>query len=79
VTLRSGRYGPYVNHAKTNATLPRGADLDAVTLAQALEWIAEKESKPSSGRRPTRAAKPKSPSAKPKTPAKKTAAKKAKA
>ncbi|MCW5697803.1 MAG: type I DNA topoisomerase [Bauldia sp.] len=79
VTLRSGRYGPYVNHAKTNATLPRGADLDAVTLAQALEWIAEKEAKPSPGRRPARTTKPKAPTAKIKPAAKKPAAKKSKA
>ncbi|MHA1559880.1 MAG: topoisomerase C-terminal repeat-containing protein, partial [Alphaproteobacteria bacterium] len=42
VTVRSGRYGPYVNHDKINATLPRGVDPDKVTLAEALEMIAKK-------------------------------------
>ncbi|HEU4987231.1 MAG TPA: type I DNA topoisomerase, partial [Rhizobiaceae bacterium] len=32
VTVRDGRYGPYVNHGKINATLPKGKDPDSVTL-----------------------------------------------
>ena len=42
VTVRSGRYGPYVNHGKINATLPRGADPEKVSLKEALELIAKK-------------------------------------
>ncbi len=42
VTVRTGRYGPYVNHGKINATLPRGADPEQVTLAAAVELIARK-------------------------------------
>ena len=46
--MRSGRYGPYVNHGKVNATLPRNMKPEDVTLEQALELLAEK-----AGRAPT--------------------------
>ncbi|MHB2165961.1 type I DNA topoisomerase [Alsobacter sp. R-9] len=39
VTVRDGRYGPYVNHGTVNANLPTGTAPDTVTLEQALEWI----------------------------------------
>lgn len=75
ITVRSGRYGPYVNHAKINATLPRGIDPDKVTLAEALEMIAKKAAAGPS-KRPARKSSTK---AKPRAAAKKkTAAKTAK-
>ena len=36
ITVRDGRYGPYVNHGKINATLPKGSDPMSVTLEQGL-------------------------------------------
>jgi len=42
ITLRDGRFGPYVNHGKVNATLPKGMSLDAVTLDEAIRLIEEK-------------------------------------
>jgi len=45
VTVRDGRYGPYVNHGKVNATLPKDMDPDSVTLATALELLAAKAGK----------------------------------
>jgi len=45
VTVRDGRYGPYVNHGKVNATLPKGKDPMSVTLDEALALIAEKAAK----------------------------------
>ncbi len=42
VTVKDGRYGPYVNHAKINATLPKGLKPEDVTLEKALEMIAAK-------------------------------------
>ncbi|EKF19569.1 type I DNA topoisomerase [Nitratireductor pacificus] len=72
VTVRDGRYGPYVNHGKVNATLPKGKDPMAVTIEEALELVAAKAGK--SGKKP--AAKAKKPAAK-KAAAKKPAAKKA--
>ncbi len=73
ITVRDGRYGPYVNWGKVNATLPKGKDPAAVTVEEALELIAAK-----GGGKNAAAKKPaaKKPAAK-KAPAKKTAAKKA--
>ena len=45
VTVRDGKYGPYVNFGKVNATLPKGKDPMAVTLDEALALIAEKAGK----------------------------------
>ncbi len=45
VTVRDGRYGPYINHGKINATLPKTADPLEVTMEQAVELIAEKVAK----------------------------------
>jgi DNA topoisomerase-3 len=42
VTMKSGRYGPYVQHGKLNATLPRDMNPDAVTLEQAVSLLAAK-------------------------------------
>jgi len=46
VQVLSGRYGPYVNHKRTNATLPKEQKPEDVTLEQALAMLAEKKSKP---------------------------------
>ncbi len=43
VDVFEGRYGAYVKHRKTNATIPKDLDVDAVTLEQALEWLRAKE------------------------------------
>lgn len=45
IQVLNGRYGPYVKHAKINATLPRDAKPEDVTLEQALELIAAKAAK----------------------------------
>jgi DNA topoisomerase-1 len=54
VTVRDGRFGAYVNWGKVNATLPKGVKPDSVTLAQALELIAEREGRPAA--RPAKSA-----------------------
>jgi len=46
VNVMDGRYGPYIKHQKTNATLPAGVKPESVTLEQALDLIAAKEKKP---------------------------------
>jgi len=45
ITVRDGRYGPYVQHGRTMATIPKGQDKDTVTLEQAVELIAAKSGK----------------------------------
>ena len=76
VTVRDGKYGPYVNFGKVNATLPKGKDPMTVTLEDALALIAEKAGK-DGGKKPARAkaSTAKKPAAK-KPAAKKPAAKK---
>lgn len=66
VAIMPGRYGPYVKWGAVNATLPRDAAPEAVTLEEALALIAAK-----AGKKGTRKA------AAAKAPAKKAAAKKA--
>ncbi|GJL95363.1 MAG: DNA topoisomerase 1 [Hyphococcus sp.] len=45
VNVMDGRYGPYIKHQKTNATLPAGLEPDTISLERALELIVEKEKK----------------------------------
>jgi DNA topoisomerase-1 len=45
ITVRDGRYGPYVNWGKVNATLPKDADPQSITVEKALELIAAKAAK----------------------------------
>jgi len=61
VQVLNGRYGPYVKHAKVNATIPRDRSPEEVTLEEAVELIAARAAKGP---------------AKKKAPAKKAAAKK---
>ncbi|WP_323015288.1 type I DNA topoisomerase [Devosia sp.] len=76
ITVRPGRYGPYVNQGKVNATIPKDVKPEDVTLEQALALIAAK-----AGAAPKKKAAAKKPAArKPaakKAPAKKPAARKA--
>ncbi|WP_036255616.1 type I DNA topoisomerase [Methylocapsa acidiphila] len=43
ITVREGRFGPYVNYGKINATLKSGASADAITLEEAIRLIEDKE------------------------------------
>jgi DNA topoisomerase-1 len=42
VTVKEGRYGPYVSHGKVNATLPKDMTPESITLDQALGLLAAK-------------------------------------
>ncbi len=58
VTLREGRWGPYVQHGKLMATLPKGTDAKAVTLDDALPVLAAKAAKKGKANAGNGAAKP---------------------
>jgi len=45
VAVYDGRYGPYVKHDGTNASLPDGTDPDDVTLAEAVDLVDRKKAK----------------------------------
>jgi DNA topoisomerase I len=65
IELFQGRYGPYVKHGAVNASLPKDADPDALTVEQAVELLAARAAKKpvrgrkaapgTSARRPTKA------------------------
>jgi DNA topoisomerase-1 len=42
MTVRKGRFGPYIQHGKTVANLPRGVMMDEITSEQAVALLAEK-------------------------------------
>ncbi|WP_417424008.1 type I DNA topoisomerase [Hoeflea sp.] len=73
ITVRDGKYGPYVNWGKINATLPKDKVPADVTVEEALEMIAAKAG--ASGKKTKAPAKK---AAKPKAKAKTTKAKPAK-
>jgi len=72
VNVMDGRYGAYVKHQKTNATIPRGTEPDKITLEQALVLIVEREKK-----KPSKKKAAKKKTAKKKTTKKNTTKKKA--
>ncbi len=45
VKVLSGRYGPYVNHLRLNATVPNGTDPETLSMDQALDLLAAKKAK----------------------------------
>ena len=69
VTVRSGRFGPYVTDGTTNASLRKGDDPDSITIERAAELLADRRAAGPPAKRAGRAAK--------KAPAKKAAAKNA--
>src|SRR5699024_2873984 len=51
ITLRTGRFGPYVTDGETNASVPRGEDPDSVTHERAVELISIRRAKGPAKRR----------------------------
>lgn len=56
VAVMPGRYGPYVKHGKTNATLPKEMDASKVTMDQAVNMLAAKAGRGGPVRRSRKAA-----------------------
>jgi DNA topoisomerase I len=74
IEVFAGRYGPYVQHAKIRATLPKSVSPEEVTLEEALALLAEKAAKETTTKKaPAKKAAAKKSTAK-KAPAKKTTA-----
>lgn len=67
ISIREGKYGPYIKWEKVNATIPKETNSEDVNIDMALEWIAEKEAKKGTKKRAP---------AKKKAPTKKTLAQK---
>lgn len=65
VTVMSGQYGPYVKHGTVNATIPRGSDVNALTMPQAVDMLNAKAGAPA--KKTTRTRKPTAAKAAPKT------------
>ena len=77
VTVREGRFGPYVTDGETNASLRKGDDVESITIDRAAELLADRRARgPVTKKKATKKATAKKTAAK-KAPAKKAAAKKA--
>jgi DNA topoisomerase-1 len=68
VTVREGRFGPYVTDGETNASLRKGDDVESITIERAAELLADRRARGPVTKKKTTAKK---------TTAKKTTAKKA--
>lgn len=51
VAVYDGRYGPYVKHDKTNASVPKGEEIDSLSLEAAVDLIARKKARPKRARK----------------------------
>ncbi|MEM9739459.1 MAG: type I DNA topoisomerase [Pseudomonadota bacterium] len=58
VNVFEGRYGPYVKHGKTNATIPKDIAPDTITLEQAVELVNARAAKPPKKKKPAAKKKP---------------------
>ncbi len=68
ITVRTGRYGPYVSDGTVHATVPKKTDPAAVTLETAVELLAAREDKLKSQGKDPRAPKRRKPSPSPTRP-----------
>ncbi|WP_040337460.1 type I DNA topoisomerase [Candidatus Blastococcus massiliensis] len=77
VTVREGRFGPYVTDGETNASLRKGDDVETITIERAAELLADRRAAgPAKKKKAAKKPAAKKTAAK-KAPAKKAAAKKA--
>ena len=76
VELKKGRFGPYIEHNKLRAPVPRGTDMETITLEMGLEWLAKKAAAPAKKSAKKSAKKAAKKAAKSKTAAKKKASSK---
>jgi DNA topoisomerase-1 len=77
VTVREGRFGPYVTDGETNASLRKGDDIEEITLERAAELLADRRTRGPATKKKAAAKKTTKKAVAKKTTAKKTTAKKA--
>ena len=53
IKLKDGRFGPYVTDGETNATIPRGENVEEVDFARAVQLLADKRAKGPAPKRTT--------------------------
>jgi DNA topoisomerase-1 len=51
--VKDGRFGPYVTDGETNATIPRGEEVDDVDFERAVQLLADKRAKGPVKKKPT--------------------------
>ncbi len=56
IKVRDGRFGPYVTDGETNATIPRGEDVEGIDFDRAVQLLADKRAKGPAKPKPKRAA-----------------------
>jgi DNA topoisomerase-1 len=54
LTVKDGRFGPYITDGETNVTVPRGTSIETLTLDRAAELMAEKRAKGPAPKKRTR-------------------------
>lgn len=70
IKVKDGRFGPYVTDGETNATIPRGEEVESVDFDRAVQLLADKRAK-GPAKKPAKRAAAKKPAAKRTTAAKK--------
>jgi len=73
VSIRQGRWGPYLHHGATRAYIPKGTDADTLTLEDALPLLAAKAAKKPAKKKAAKKKTAKKKAAKKKSPKKKAA------
>ncbi|WP_448614412.1 type I DNA topoisomerase [Modestobacter sp. URMC 112] len=73
VTVREGRFGPYVTDGEVNASLRKGDDVESITLERAAELLADRRERAPVKKKATKKAAAKKTTAAKKAPAKKAA------
>jgi DNA topoisomerase-1 len=56
IKVRDGRFGPYVTDGETNATIPRGEEVEAIDFERAVQLLADRRARGPAPKRTTRRA-----------------------
>ena len=54
LTLKDGRYGPYITDGKVNASMPSDLEVETITLEEAVNLIDKKRAAPPKKKRAKR-------------------------